>query len=181
MEGIERVDRPDHPDRCQGIDKSTKSQCMNLKESGYEYCPLHNVIAKHHETKQQLQIYRFKKFERRLAEIKTANGSRSLDEELALMRMLLEEVVNKCGDSTDLLLYSNRMMELVTKIQGLVLSAQKLASQTGMLVGRAEALVIAGKVVETLSKRITDENLLTLIADDLQEIFLTPVETEEKK
>jgi len=151
---------------------------MNRAVEGILNCPVHaRVEIKRAEVK-SLNIYRIKKFERRLVEMKEATGARSLDEELALLRMVLEEVLNKCDSGVDLLLYSERIMDLISQVRATVQVAEKLATRTGMLVGRAEALQIAGTTVEIIARHIENDTLLAKIAEDLQMAFLSPLNNE---
>jgi hypothetical protein len=176
MANIQRVEYPDHPNRCQGLTNHPENpggQCSYLAEEGKNYCILHGGVS--NGTNSSLNLYRVRKFEKRLKDFTTANGARGIDEELAIMRMVLEEVLNKCDTEMELLLFSTKISELVGDIRNLVMAADRLASKRGMLIGRAEGMVIAGQVVTIISKYISDEIILGKIADEVGEAFLTPV------
>jgi hypothetical protein len=177
------VPYPDHPQRCQGRSSARgmdTEQCSFIREPNSEYCFIHggnkgNAAAEN----KSLGMYRLGKFEKRLRELQVANGARTIDEELSILRMILEETLNKCGDNMELLLYSTKISEIIINIKGLVVVADKLATKSGMLIGRSEAIVIAGKVVDCISRHITDESLLGAIAEDLVGIFITPTTDSE--
>lgn len=175
MADIKRVPYPDHPNRCQALTSHSENsggQCLYLTEEGKDYCIIHGGTSRVNEA---LNLYRVRKFEKRLKDFTAANGARGIDEELAILRMVLEEVLNKCDSEMELLLYSTKISELVMDIKSLVLAADRLASKRGMLIGRAEGMVIAGQVVAIISKFISDETILTKIADEVGDAFLTPL------
>jgi hypothetical protein len=178
-DGLVKIERPDDPERCQA-NGLNGGQCLYKHAEGSEYCGLHNGLENAQRRTKELNLYKLKRFSKRIAELKEATGARTLEEELALLRMLLEETINRCETEVELLLYSDRMVDLVVQIRNTVLAAEKLASRTGMLVGRAEALTIAAKCVEIISRHVTDDKQLNAIAADLQGTFLTPVEDSLK-
>lgn len=178
MADPKRVPYPDHPDRCQGrspMGAGDVEQCSFVREPNSQYCFIHGGNkATAAAEKASLNIYRIAKFQKRLQEFQVANGARTIDEELAILRMILEETINKCEDNMELLLYSTKISELIRDIKALVVVADKLATKSGMLIGRSEAIVIAGKVVDAISRHITDETALARISDELVNIFITP-------
>ncbi|SRR6266568_5497372 len=178
-----RVPYVDHPDRCQGNQKGAypghEGQCMFFKVQGDDYCQIHGGNLTNVATR-SLNLYRIKKFDKRLGEFKIANGSRTIDEELALLRMMLEETVNKCEDSVELMLYSTKISEIIRDIKSLVLTADKLATKAGQLIGRNEAIVIAAKVIEIITAHISDPAILTKIGDDVALAFLQIEVPEEE-
>jgi len=173
----EKVPYPDHPDRCQGINSAKGEQvgqCTLFKVPGSDFCSFHGGNKKAQaDTLQELNLYRLKKFTNRLVEFKNANGARTIDEELAILRMVLEETVNKCNDEMELLLYSTKISELINDIKGLVISADKLATKARTTIGRSEAIVIAGKTVEIITRHIDDPAILAKIAEDITQAFIT--------
>lgn len=171
-ENVKRVPYPDHPDRCQGmLGAQLAGQCTMFKSEGSQYCPLHggNMVDLPGKS---LNLYRIRKWQNRLSEFKTANGSRTLSEELALLRMILEETVNNCQSEMDLMLYSTKISDLVNDIKGLVLAADKLETKAGSLIGRTEGMVIAGKMVEIISRHVTDEKILNRMAEEISSAFV---------
>lgn len=173
---IKHVPYPDHPNRCSArIGGPHEGQCKNFATPNGTSCVMHG--GKLHEVKiatESLGLYRVGRFNKRLNELKTHVGVRSLEDELAIMRMILEEILIKCDTTQELLLYSTRIGEVIADIRNLVISSEKLSSRTGMLVGRTEAVVLAGKVVEIMARHVKDETILGRIADEIIEVFVTP-------
>jgi len=181
MADMVRIPYPDHPRRCQGIAMGINAggggQCEFMAIEDSSYCQIHggNVKAQL-AVKAELNLYRVRKYQKRLTEFKVANGARTIDEELAILRMILEEVLIKAEMEGEmgLLLYSTKMSELIRDIKNCVITADKLATKAGMLIGRSEAIVIAGKVVQILSEEIEDTALLGRIADKVANAFASP-------
>lgn len=176
-----RVPYMDHPDRCQGVLQATGDQCHFMCEPESKYCFIHAGNKANPELK-ALNLYRVKKYEARVRALKENNASRTIDEELAILRMVLEEVLVKTEEDGQmgLLLYSTKISELIRDIKACVVTADKLASKAGMLIGRSEAIVIAGKVVTILADEIEDQALLSRIADKVAEAFIQRPEMEEE-
>lgn len=185
MADVKHVPYPDHPNRCQAIAQGNTAggggQCMFFAVENSNYCQIHGGNkAQQAAVKNEMNLYRVAKYQKRITDLKTANGARTIDEELAIMRMILEEVLNKCEIEGEmgLMLYSTKISELVNNIKGCVVTADKLATKAGMLLGRSEAIVIAGKVVQILSEEIEDPALLSKIADKVADAFATPTPEE---
>ena len=77
-----------------------------MREEDSKYCFIHGG-NRADTTLKELNLYRIKKFEGRLRELKSANAARTIDEELAILRMTLENVLMKCDEEGEmgLLLY----------------------------------------------------------------------------
>ena len=174
---VKKVPYPDHPHRCQAIGGPGGNQCDNLSEPDTIYCLLHSGnIGPQQIVLKDLNLYRIKKYEKRIRDMKESAGARGLEEELAIMRMVLEEVLMKCDGEGEmgLLLYSTKISETIRDIKALVLSVDKLSTKAGLMIGRSQAVILAGKVVEIISKHITDQLMLGKIADEIGDAFIMP-------
>jgi len=178
-ESPKRVPYSEHPERCLQINRVAggEQQCQFFREPGQSFCKFHGGMAS--ETLKlestETSLYRLRKYGKRLQEIKVANSARTLDDELGILRITLEEVVNKFGEEGEvsILLYSTKITELVREIKSVLVAADRLATKAGTLIGRSEAIVIAGRVVEIVSKHITDPGALNRIANEISEAFIT--------
>jgi hypothetical protein len=70
--------------------------------------------------------------------------------------MVMETILNQCQDSSELLLYSGRIMEMLTKLQGLVVSCHKLEANLGELLDKAAMFNIAAQIVTIVAEEIDD-------------------------
>ena len=181
---VKDVPYPAHPERCQGIIRTNngfEGQCTHYRIEGSNYCIIHGgSVAQTQTPLKELNLYRVKKYMKRISELKTANAARTIDEELAILRMVLEETLERTEKEGDmgLLLYSQKISEIIRDIKSCVITADKLATKAGTLLGRSEAIVIAGKVIEILSTEVNDTEVLSRIADKVADAFATRSEQE---
>jgi hypothetical protein len=159
---------PDDPNRCQSINPKV-GQCYYKafqKEDGtyYNYCVRHLAAQRSIDEKQKVRNYRLNKFQSRLNEFADNDQIKSLREEVGIARMLLEEIINMCSDSTELIMASNRISDLVTRIEKLVTACNKLEQSAGLLLDKTTLLGLADVIVEIIGKHIVDEDIINSIA-----------------
>lgn len=166
-----------HPDQCEAIRPGVGTQCNFKKAEGRRTCIMHGGnFGEMPARVKSLNSYRLGKYQKRMEEFAGAENLRSVDEEIGILRMVLEELFIQCESNIDLLLYSQKIGDLVRDITKCVQVADRLASKSGMVIGRVEAMSIAEKVVNILPKYIHDEQILLQIAEELADAFLTKIE-----
>ena len=165
----ERVKDEDDPRRCQYI-KPTAGQCYNVSVENSEYCPAHggNRAFKSAQD-QELKNYRLTKFRQRIQEKANSDKIISLREEIGILRLLIEEKVNRCNDETDLLLISGPLSDLLMKSEKLISSCNRLESKLGNLLDRTKVVTMAQTFVQIISKYITDVAILETISDEIND------------
>ena len=171
-----RVEAGD-PEQCQAMNYQQGIQCRFKSEPASKFCIMHGG----HGSAESIRVadfnqYRFRKYQARHKEFTDSAKLRSVDEEIGVLRMVLEEIVNMCESSMDLMLYSQKISDLVRDITKCVIVSDKLATKAGMLIGRQEAMVIGNRVVDILATHITDEALLLKLADEISDAFTMKVE-----
>ncbi len=169
----EKVD-DDHPQRCQGT--NTHGQCNNKAMENSNFCPAHGGnrgrdIAK----KKELRNYRLARFNARLIELGNNDGIMSLRDEIAVLRVILEEKWNMAKDTHDLMLMSGPLSDLVVKIEKLVTSANRLESKLGNYLNKTKILQFAQIIIQIIGQHVNDENTLETIAEEI----LTALQKEE--
>ncbi len=162
---------PDDPNRCQGM--GAKSQCPFLAVPGSNNCMMHggHFAAKKEERKRQ-RIYNLAKWQDRIGEHANHEQAKSLREEIGILRLLMEGVVDKCQDASDLIVYSNKISDLAMKLEKLVSSCHRLEAATGMLLDKHAALRIATQIVNIIGIHIDDENILESVASQIAECII---------
>ena len=98
---MDRVKDPADPERCKAA--APDGQCRNRAEPGSDYCHVHR--GKSNVEEQDLALYHLTKaqYRRRLAELKGHEEVKSLRDEIALTRILVEERFNSIKNDADLL------------------------------------------------------------------------------
>ena len=173
---ILRVDRPDHPNRCQHV--NSVGQCHNLSVelrdgAGFaNFCLVHGGrAALDAQAKAGLRNYRITKFRTRLGELRSNEFIKDLRDELAILRMILEEKLNGVQSSTDLILQSGHISELVMKVERLVTSCQKLEDRLGVTIDKAKVIGIAEQIIAIIVTHEKDDAIVEAIAKDIEKMM----------
>lgn len=162
----------DDPQRCQGMAKG--NQCHFLSIPGEQYCVIHTK----HKDQEAKGLYEFNKTEvlSRLAAFKGHGDSKTLAIELGLLRLLLEQAVNKCEGPYDLLTNSVQLSALISQIKELQLANIKLEEKVGDLLSIEQVIEIAQKlysvVVQHLEVLPGNEEILGAIAEGFEETLI---------
>ena len=153
-------------DRCQAI--SGPGQCNLRAVENSEFCPAHGGNMAHQANKnKELRNYRLSKFQARIAELGNNDNITNLRDEIAILRIMIEERINTCKDSHDLMLMSSPLSDLIMKVEKVVVSCNKLESKLGNLLDRNKALQFAQIIVQIIGNYITDEEELDKISEEI--------------
>jgi hypothetical protein len=108
-----------------------------------------------------LRNYRLTKFRSKVARMGDSPEIKSLRDEIGILRVIMEETINKCEDETDLLLESARITDLVFKIDKVVTSCHKLEGSMGQLLDKQAILQFASEVIDVIGDVLEgqDENM----------------------
>lgn len=175
---FERCEDPNDPARCQGA--IVGGQCPfkgRLTTSGQraKYCERH-IHQAHAEVSHSpprvdpLRNYRFSiQFQPRIDELSSNEKIKNLREEIALCRMVLETIVNRCQDAYDLTMETERISKLVDQVNKLVVSCHKIEESTGQLIDKTVIINIGGMMVNILEKYVEDKSKLDVIGREIYE------------
>jgi len=156
---------PDDPRRCKGMMSS--GQCTIEALPGKEYCKMHLQGPQITEKRETIKNLRLGQWQSRVDEKAINPNIKSLREEIAVLRMALEELINMCVDSAQLVAMSNKIADLILKIEKLVVSCHHLEKSSGMLLDKSAALHLAGNFIEIIGKHCTDPDVIAAISDDM--------------
>jgi hypothetical protein len=157
---------PGDPEQCQGI-KGSK-QCTNRAVPGTEMCEIHAAnkqVIKAQEASKTL--YRISRWQSRLNEFVDHEAVKSLRAEIGLARICLEEIVNKCSDSNDLIMYSPKIVDIITRIEKLVTSCHRIEESSGILLDRQAAMHLGTMIVGIIAEVVKDDDAISVIADKI--------------
>lgn len=175
------IDREDDPERCLGYmmpfsDKGHQGQCNLKRVPNSKYCIYHGghmeVI---NEKKREIRNYRLRRYEQRVGELARSHGLKSLHEEIAILRVTLEELINSCDNDNLLLLYSDRIASLVGQITNTVKTCVLLEEKVGLVLDRNQTLVVADKLLQIFDRHISDPITLESIATEIVDVFIDPL------
>lgn len=162
MEGITKITDDDDPERCQGVTHMGQCRCRAVYEG---MCKIHDKHGSRKIAKTEVSNYRLNKWQARVDEFAESDKVKSLREEIGITRILIEEIINRCQNSTELILMSGKISDLVMKSEKLVSSCHRLEAATGALLDRTAILQMAGVLVEIIGEHIKDDNVLAQISE----------------
>jgi hypothetical protein len=157
----------DDPTCCKAL--SRNGPCNIQATPGSAYCRLHGGSEGVIERK-AVRNYRLNVYQRRVNDFADNDQVKSLREEVGILRMLLEETINKCTNETELLIYSNKISDLVMKVEKVVASCHKLELATGNLLDKNTIMMlgdiiinIIGEVVPAAQMESVSERIMSSI------------------
>jgi hypothetical protein len=162
---FERVE-PDSLDRCQGI--FTNGQCPFKRAPGTNFCPMHGgPPAANSAAAQSIRTYRLAKWRDRHSELADDDNIKSLREEIGILRIVMEETLNMCRTSEEILMYSSKISDLAVKLEKLVSSCHRLEASTGVLLDKTAAIHLASVIVRIIGQYVTDDDVISSISGDI--------------
>lgn len=163
MENVKSV-TDDSPNRCQAVTKA--GQCHGEKAPNSNYCMMHGGNkGSEAAARQGLRNYQLTKFNARLQQLGDSGEIKSLRDEIAILRMIMEERLNQCKDTMDLIYQSGPISDLVLKIEKVVSSCHKLELSTGSLLDKQAIMQFGSELISIISHSIKDEVLLAQISE----------------
>jgi len=150
---LQRVTSEDDPNRCQAV--GSNGQCSFIRVPGSDYCTIHGGAGTQKKNQRDgLNNYRIQQFQARLMELGNSDGIKSLRDEIAILRMLVEERMKTCNTGNDLILHSGPISDLITRIEKCVSSCHKLEGSMGQLVDKQAILHFATKIVDIVADEV---------------------------
>lgn len=110
-------------------------------------------------------MYYLAKWQERVNQFTEHDQYKELTNELGIMRMMLEQILNQCEDSQDLLRHSARVTSAVDKIQKLVETIDKMDSRRALSPENLASL--AQRWVQIINVYIQDPEVLDRLSQDL--------------
>jgi|SRR5690606_1256665 len=161
----------DSPDRCQAS-FGNGQQCCVKKVPGTEFC------IKHQSHKRNGNMYKVGAFKQRFEELVSHPDLRTLNEEVAVLRMTLESLISQTGgNQKTLILFSSKIVELIRGVRETITSCHRLELQTGKLLDKSQIITLAERIIAIISNHITDVAVLEQISEEIaQAIDQTAVE-----
>ena len=159
------------PNRC--ISSTARGHCQFLAVPGTKHCSIHGGI-KCQAVNAANDLYRFKHdlYARRIAEMKDHPDARKLGTELGMLRMLLEEVINKVEEPQDLIIqYGPQIREFVGDIRATLIANVKLEEKIGTLLTINDVARLAQALMSVIVEHVTDPDTIAHIADEFNTIL----------
>ncbi len=159
------VETPGQLNRCQG--RTAYGQCDYVVLEGKKFCKIHIANAAGAESKVNIRNYRIAKYRARLEELVENPEVKNIREEIGLLRILLEEEFNSCKTPVDLMMKSNKIADLIMRVEKLVSSCHRLEKATGMLLDKSAAIQLAAQFVDIITSEVKDPAIVERISTQL--------------
>jgi hypothetical protein len=165
------------PHRCKGASRS--GQCLNRAADGSEYCLAHRGIDR--APARNLRQYLLDKAhdQARLVQFAEHEDVKSLRDEIALARMLVERRFNLINTDSDLLAACGQLNALLLTIERLVKSAHSIEQSLGALLARQSVIKLGQRVCQIIIDRLEGiDNYEQIVDGIIQDIIDTIKKTD---
>lgn len=156
--------------RCQEV--TGIGQCKFERVEGSDRCPVHHrhsAVSDRHTANQ----YRLSYWQRRVDDFADSGEIKSLAGEIGILKMTLENVLNQLDTPALLLVHSNTIGDLVSRIERVTITLNNLEMKTGKMLDKSTLLRLAGDIVEIMTNNIPDPALAEKIGNEIIEKVLT--------
>lgn len=161
---IPRVTDPADPKRCQWV--MPHGQCLNVAVDGSKFCYPHmGAFAVKAQEKKAANMYRLARFKAKIDQKLDSPNLKSLREEIAILRMVLEEIINRCADEQDLVMASARISDMIMKINKVVTSCNGLEKAMSSMLDKSAILQYASTIVTIIDEEVQDKDTVKRVAD----------------
>jgi len=163
----------DSPDRCQKISRTNQCIRPRLRLSDgtlSEFCEGCGGNAEQSNLdKENLSLYHLEKYKNRTDNLTTHKQSKSLANEIGILRMLLEKVLTSCKTDDEVLMRTPQMMMIMDKLTKTIPSSHKLDMSLGNTFSLYTANQLADEIIRIVDDHIEDKDIVTTIALDIGE------------
>lgn len=148
---LERVNAEDDPRRCHGATRT--GQCWNVAVAGTDRCQACSSTDLV-EVDRRSYLLTDPRFQTRMAELGAADEVKSLRDEVAIARMLIEERLNKIKGDQDLFTATGAINSLLLTVEKLVSRSHILEQNLGQLYHRSTVVQLMQAVVEVIDDEV---------------------------
>jgi len=161
---LQRVDDPADSRRCKS--PTPTGQCWNVAEEGSDHCLAHAPRPTISPTKRIYLLQRADE-QKRLAELADHDEVKSLREEIALTRMMIEMWQNEMKTDTDRMLKWPACERAIQTVHRLVKDCFVIEQNLGSLMSTKTAMRLANTIVQIVIDRLEGIDDYELIVDDI--------------
>lgn len=155
-------------ERCNVFADVDRPPCPYRAMPGTTRCQRHNgPIQEIQYQKAENRSYNLARWRADLERFGDSPTLKSLREEIAISRITLEAIVNKCQDQFDLAMHSPKISLMLSQTEKLVVSCNRLESRLGLVLDKSAVINLAEEIVQIVAGHV-DEDTLSLVAFKIQ-------------
>ncbi len=166
---IKRVDDFD-PRRCQAVIPS-RGQCNLMAVEGSQYRPCHGGNkAAQDQKKARIHRYRVAKYQARVDSLTDNNAIKSLRDEIALIRMLVQNHLNFVEqDDNHLLTFSSVIQKLIRQVESLSISCAQIENKLKDFMDAGNAIEMAHDLIGAVRTKVPDSEISSAVRHEVTE------------
>ena len=166
---MQRVSDLADPRRCKGA--TPTGQCEYVSIEGRDYCEIHGRPKDGSSPTKRLYLLNKVEARARLAELADHEGVKSLREEIALLRMTIEEQYNKINTDVDFQLRWPCIQSAIRDVHKLVKDCHVIEQNLGVLLARQSIIRLGQQICQIIVDRLDGipdyEQIVALIVTDI--------------
>jgi hypothetical protein len=152
----------------------TNGQCSEEALEEDRYCSLHTRLDPEKHQKRLYNLLKFK-YRTRYEQIGDHEALRSLRDEVAIAKMMLEETLNNIQTDSEFIASRGELAHQLATVEKLVASMIKMETSLGSLLAKPTVLKIAGEIVQILIDKLKDIPDHEFIIDDVSAAIMKTV------
>jgi len=149
-------------------------QCTEEALEGETFCSLHTHLDPEKHQKRLYNLHKFK-YRARYEQIGEHEALRSLRDEVAISKMMLEETFNSIQNDSEFMATRSDLAQQLATVEKLVASMIKMETSLGSLLSKPTLLKIASEIVRILLDKLKDIPNHELIIDDISAAILKTI------
>jgi len=168
-----RIADPDK--RCQHV--SDRAQCTQERVEGSLYCKAHDFRAEGRVEAAKLRHYLLTdaRFSGRLAALSDHEDIKSLREEIAFARMLIETRFNMIAGEGELLAACGTLNSLLLTVERLVKACNQVERNLGTLLAKPTIVALGREIIEIIIDELEDIDNSDVIIDKISDRIIPAI------
>ena len=171
---MDRVTDPADPRRCKASVGS--GQCMTVAEEGSDYCRVHAGSYRPPEKGMRQYLLAKAQDRARLAAFAEHDDIKSLRDEIALTRMMIEGLWNSAQSDTERLAVYGRVNNHIVTLERLVKTCNQIEERLGSLLAKPTLLRLGQQICQLLVDRLAGLPNYEQIVDTLIRDVITTIQ-----
>lgn len=151
---MQRVNEPDDPRRCKG--NTGTEQCWYVAATGSEFCTGHNGRDHSESINKRAYLLAQAADQAQLARFSESETIKSLRDEIALARMMVERHWNAIKTDNDFVSRSSSVNTLLLTIERLVKSSHSIEQSMQSLLGREHVIAFGQMLVQAVMDELVN-------------------------
>ena len=168
---MHRVEDPADPLRCKG--SAADGQCQNQAEPGSDFCKAHR--GKDSGAAKRMYLLHKAQWNHRLAELSEHDNLKSLREEIAIVRMLLQERLNLIRNEGDLLSNFGPVQQATLTIERLTKTLFQMEQGLGSLLSKTTVMKLGQSISSIIVEELRDVPGYEQIVDRINDRIATAI------